>query len=70
MIQGTPGPCSTEAPQISRCARCGNAFECGARAGRETCWCEEFPALSAPTAGSGCYCPRCLSETIETDRDS
>lgn len=52
--------CPSEAPQASRCARCGDAFECGARAGREPCWCGEFPALSAPTPGSGCYCPRCL----------
>jgi len=70
MIQKTPGSGSrsTETPQASRCARCGAAFECGARAGREHCWCEGFPALSAPVPGSGCCCPRCLKESIETDQ--
>ncbi|HYQ94014.1 MAG TPA: cysteine-rich CWC family protein [Burkholderiales bacterium] len=70
MIQKAPGssPRPTEAPQTSRCARCGDAFECGARAGRENCWCGEFPALASPIPGSGCYCPRCLGESIETAR--
>ncbi|TMH46272.1 MAG: hypothetical protein E6H59_05150 [Betaproteobacteria bacterium] len=70
MNQKTLGPGSrpAEAPQIGRCARCGDAFECGARAGREPCWCEGFPALSAPIPGSGCYCPRCLEESTETHR--
>ncbi|HYS57191.1 MAG TPA: cysteine-rich CWC family protein [Burkholderiales bacterium] len=53
--------------QASRCARCGEASECGAQAGRAHCWCGEFPALSAPTPGSGCYCPRCLKESIEDE---
>jgi len=60
------GSRSTQAPQASRCVRCGEAFQCGARAGREHCWCGGFPALSAPTPGSGCYCPRCLKESTET----
>jgi len=63
-----PGSRSKEALQVSRCARCGDAFECGARAGREHCWCGEFPALSAPTPGLGCYCPRCLKESVEADQ--
>src|SRR5438046_8473177 len=61
------GSRSAEAPQASRCARCGDTFECGTRAGHEPCWCAEFPALPAPTPGSGCYCPRCLKETIEDE---
>ncbi|TMH55924.1 MAG: hypothetical protein E6H62_06060 [Betaproteobacteria bacterium] len=70
MNQNTLGSSSrsTQTPQASRCVRCGEAFECGARAGRENCWCEGFPALSAPTPGSGCYCPRCLKESTETDQ--
>ncbi|HTF14895.1 MAG TPA: cysteine-rich CWC family protein [Burkholderiales bacterium] len=59
---------SRDAQQPGRCARCGDSFECGARADREHCWCEGFPALPAPAPGSGCYCPRCLKESIEADQ--
>jgi len=62
-----PGSRSKEALQASHCARCGDVFECGAQTGRAHCWCGEFPALSAPTPGSGCYCPRCLEESIEDE---
>lgn len=43
-----------------RCARCGEAFGCGARdAG---CWCQDYPPLPAEAidAGSDCLCPSCL----------
>jgi uncharacterized protein len=43
------------------CARCGAAFECGAKIGK--CWCaEENYRLAVPAANSGedCLCPVCL----------
>jgi len=49
----------------SVCAGCGAAFDCGAVAGLQTCWCMEKPAgLLAMEAGSSCYCPACLDKRI------
>ncbi len=68
MIRKAAEPRSRPAQLAGRCARCGKAFECGTQAGREHCWCEEFPALSPAKPGTGCYCPRCLEALIETNR--
>ena len=49
----------------SMCPGCGTAFDCGAIAGLQTCWCMEKPTgFLAMEAGSSCYCPACLDKLI------
>jgi hypothetical protein len=42
------------------CARCGESFECGMKAGSERCWCAGLPPVAPDLALAGCLCPRCL----------
>ncbi|QKS27777.1 cysteine-rich CWC family protein [Accumulibacter sp.] len=50
----------------ARCARCGAPFACGMMASSASdCWCRQLPPLAAAAApGSGCYCRRCLEESL------
>lgn len=50
--------------QADRCAACGATFECGMRAGRESCWCAALPPLALIESGRGCLCPTCLNEEL------
>jgi Cysteine-rich CWC len=53
------------------CARCGAAFECGMKAGRERCWCVDAPRVPIDPSLEGCLCPRCLAlEAMSADRRS
>ncbi len=47
-------------PGTERCARCGEAFRCGAAAGEAECWCYAAPAVAPDPAAESCLCPRCL----------
>jgi hypothetical protein len=43
-----------------RCAKCGAPFLCGPQDGRETCWCNDAPAIS-PDPGLDCLCRSCIA---------
>ncbi|HXZ55794.1 MAG TPA: cysteine-rich CWC family protein [Burkholderiales bacterium] len=59
---------SAKNASATRCPGCGAEFECGMQAGRERCWCEDFPPLPNPE-GDACYCPRCLELRARSARD-
>lgn len=46
------------------CAKCGQRFECGSKAGKGTCWCTELPVVSKELLAqyNGCFCRKCLTE--------
>lgn len=53
---------------LSICPQCGAQFECGAKAGKSTCWCMDLPRIMpVPVDGeAACLCPDCLHRAIET----
>ena len=48
----------------SICPQCGKEFECGAKAGLETCWCFSLPRIVSSGEGADCLCPACLEKKI------
>lgn len=59
-----------------RCPKCGAEVDCGYRAGRDRCWCENLPRALAvpPDEATDCYCEACLRDAIAdagaaSDRD-
>jgi hypothetical protein len=60
----------SSAMSSARCPRCRRVFDCGARGGREACWCVSMPAMptEALDAGTGCLCPECLADAIARTR--
>src|SRR6266850_2600377 len=62
-------PMTPKNVETTLCPGCGGEFECRMLAGRESCWCEECPALPEPVAGYSCYCPRCLEVKARSARD-
>jgi hypothetical protein len=60
----------SSATSSARCPRCRRVFDCGARGGREACWCVSMPAMptEALDAGTGCLCPECLADAIARTR--
>jgi O-acetyl-ADP-ribose deacetylase len=48
----------------STCPQCGKEFECGSKAGKNTCWCVAYPHLLPPSAESECLCPDCLPKKL------
>lgn len=48
----------------SICPQCGREFECGVKAGSETCWCFSFPRIVSPNESKECLCPDCLEQKI------
>jgi len=56
-------------PHAWHCPACGDALECGMRAGADTCWCADLPPV-APDPGLAdgeCLCERCLRERIAAE---
>jgi hypothetical protein len=54
-------------PQInnSLCPRCGIAFHCGAKAGKNECWCfNEAQARERDPNATDCLCKECLTKPI------
>ncbi|MHB9840734.1 cysteine-rich CWC family protein [Paraburkholderia terrae] len=60
----------SSATSSARCPRCRRVFDCGARGGREACWCVSMPAMptDALDASTGCLCPECLADAIARTR--
>ncbi|MEJ0046509.1 MAG: cysteine-rich CWC family protein [Rhodospirillales bacterium] len=54
-------------PAGDRCALCGAGFECGARLGRDHCWCASLPGLKTIQQGRACLCPACLAEELREE---
>jgi hypothetical protein len=56
--------------RIKNCSACGTPFNCGDTPEGNTCWCNDFPPIFAPTEGGDCLCPGCFtavcSKKIET----
>ncbi|MFA6456568.1 MAG: cysteine-rich CWC family protein [Bacteroidota bacterium] len=48
----------------SVCSHCGAHFECGAKAGKETCWCFSLPPVVPQENDDRCLCPTCLNDRI------
>lgn len=47
------------------CPGCGRRFECGMRAGRESCWCADLPSVPIiAEPAMGCFCPECLARRL------
>jgi len=62
----------SDAP-VPRCPECGAAVPCGARLGRERCWCMDHPPLEPDPAlpADACLCEACLRRRLaarETER--
>ena len=57
------GPVMPQRPAASaRCGGCGAEITCGALTPGRRCWCESFPAVTAPIrSGDSCLCPVCLA---------
>lgn len=45
------------------CPGCGRRFECGMRAGRQSCWCAALPSVPI-VAAKACFCPECLARRV------
>jgi hypothetical protein len=54
-------------PGLSACLVCGAEFTCDTKAGKQTCWCMDFPhVIPVPVDGKvGCLCPDCLAKAID-----
>ncbi|WP_420823424.1 cysteine-rich CWC family protein [Trinickia diaoshuihuensis] len=51
----------------ARCARCGDAFDCGSMTRPFDCWCARLPALRSAAAGGAnpaCLCPACYAAEL------
>ena len=59
---------------MSVCSRCGAAFGCAMADGLDgPCWCIDMPAVvavPAPGEAVACWCPACLKEFIEAQKNS
>ena len=49
----------------SICPACGTEFDCGAKSGRETCWCFNLPNVMPVDSKQDCLCPQCLKKRID-----
>ena len=47
-----------------QCPRCGISFGCGAKAGKNDCWCTRYPPVT-PVPGATCLCPACLAAATD-----
>ncbi len=54
----------------SICPVCGEEFECGAKSGKETCWCFELANVLPVNSQQNCLCPNCLKKKIESQKNS
>jgi hypothetical protein len=53
------------------CSRCGVRFQCGAQAGKDTCWCGELaPVMPLPGTVDSCLCPACLKAEIALRKEN
>ncbi|MFA6469109.1 MAG: cysteine-rich CWC family protein [Bacteroidota bacterium] len=50
----------------SVCPQCGVGFECGSKAGKETCWCFTLPPVIPNNDDRQCLCPDCLKDRIHS----
>lgn len=48
----------------SKCPQCGTEFDCGVKAGQNTCWCYAYQPVISPVEGDECLCPACLEKKI------
>mgnify|MGYP005863383097 CR=1 FL=1 len=53
--------------ELNICPQCGAQFECGAKTGKGTCWCVEYPlVMPVPSNGEArCLCPDCLEKAVQ-----
>ena len=54
----------TTSNALTQCLQCGKEFECGAKAGKQTCWCVSFPHIPFEKESDRCLCPECLGKKI------
>ena len=61
--------------RADRCPLCGEDNECGAAAGRETCWCfevvipkEKLDLIPLRDRKKRCICPRCAGVANKAER--
>ena len=53
-----------EVARVKPCPECRAGFFCGPRPDTGRCWCDELPALIAPTSDAECLCPDCLKAKL------
>ena len=51
---------------LTQCPHCGKEFECGAKAGKQNCWCVSFPHIPFDKESNRCLCPKCLGKKIRS----